>query len=543
MSEEKNDLEYLPEIIKPEIENSTHKNVGEIISNNQIQLVVSQVVSSSFVKNVYKVKYVDDLEDDFFLAEVKQEFSEILNRQFEVLKKLKLPLFPEVITKWEDDKHSYLLYKHKEGFTLSKKLSVGDIKEDELLEILRQLCYGLRILHLQGWVHLGINPDSIICTQPIQLINWDFVSRIGEKLQRIPYYPGFSAPEIVLRPADPKMDIFSIGALAYLFITGKPLEEGKEYQGLDAVKEPGWVQLLSGTIVPFENRFPNTACLNQQIERLKKERKHIIEFEVVSNTSIGSEPRRLTNEDSYGYLIFHSSFESSSHKFGIFAIADGMGGHQAGEIASRAAIETCLREFSNIIFKFDALPTSETINLVGKKIVSAANAAIYNLRYSDAGTTLTVAVIVDKELWIFHIGDTRCYLIRTDEIKLLTRDHSIAYRDVERGILNIKELRKHPNSSILYRSLGTRRNLSYDDIETLKTKFNHEPIELQNNDVILLCTDGVWSEIEDEEIKEIIIESESLDKSLHKLINKAITNGSDNATAILIKIVENKKER
>lgn len=210
----------------------------------------------------------------------------------------------------------------------------------------------------------------------------------------------------------------------------------------------------------------------------------------------------------------------------IFVVADGMGGHKAGEVASKLGTQTFINQYKNLREKKTSINAS--INISAKK----ANKAILTKALSDPGkrgmgTTFSTLVISDMKAHIIHIGDSRIYLIRNDKIKRMTRDHTFVEKMVEEGRISENEARDHPQKNILYMSLGARESFDPDVIENF---------ELKDGDVLFMCSDGLNSVVTDNFIKEYS-QSYHPDEAVDKLIQLANDNGgTDNITIQIIRI-------
>jgi len=234
--------------------------------------------------------------------------------------------------------------------------------------------------------------------------------------------------------------------------------------------------------------------------------------------------KRTRNEDSF--LV--------SEDLQLFVVADGMGGHSGGEYASRLAVATMEEVLQSMNSDPEATVISgvnseETeygdrlkyaIEVAGQKIFDQA---IYDPDLKGMGTTITT-VMVDKQLaYVANVGDSRVYLLREDDIKQLTTDHSLVSEQMRAGLISEKDAKKHKLKNIITRSVGYQ-----EEVEIDVTK-----VELKTGDKILLCSDGLTNMIEDKEIQNIINTSD-IQSSCRALINKANEKGGDdNITVVL----------
>lgn len=208
----------------------------------------------------------------------------------------------------------------------------------------------------------------------------------------------------------------------------------------------------------------------------------------------------------------------------LFLVADGMGGHRAGDTASRMCIEEVVR----YILSTDLQTPVSAFD----HAVQTANLAIYEKsrsfeELSGMGTTLVGTTIVDQTAYIINVGDSRLYHVR-DGIRQITVDHSLVEEMVKSGEIQKEEMRTHPNKNIITRALGTDAAVRPDCFE----------IEVQEGDVLLLCSDGLSNMLEDEEIEKIIKEHISdmreAGERLVELANEA--GGKDNISVVLVRV-------
>lgn len=236
-------------------------------------------------------------------------------------------------------------------------------------------------------------------------------------------------------------------------------------------------------------------------------------MKISSATSVGC--IRPLNEDSY----FVSEPDS---KTVLAVVADGMGGHNAGEVASGEAV--------GIIRKDVLSKSGESAKDVLVNAIADANREIYEMsiqkqKLSGMGTTITACLADEKSVTAVQVGDSRLYLIRKDEITQITKDHSLVEMLVESGSITKEEARIHPQRNVITRAVGTDRTVEADVYEFIP----------EENDVLLLCSDGLVNMVDDESILSIIQSAESLDDAAASLVSEAErAGGTDNITVILI---------
>jgi protein phosphatase len=207
----------------------------------------------------------------------------------------------------------------------------------------------------------------------------------------------------------------------------------------------------------------------------------------------------------------------------LFAVADGMGGYAHGGMASHLALETL---FSALHERPHDKPDKAL-----RRGVEAANIGIYKVAQhigaGRMGTTITAAYIMGNLLHLAHVGDSRAYLVRQDKVTCLTTDHTVVGDMVRARLLTPEKVRTHAQRSILTRALGM----------TLFVQPDVEQFKLQNDDRLILCSDGVWSALQEEEIAHIARQSHAANELGQKLIDLAIENGTDdNCSTVVLHI-------
>jgi len=208
-------------------------------------------------------------------------------------------------------------------------------------------------------------------------------------------------------------------------------------------------------------------------------------------------------------------------------VCDGMGGANGGSVASGMALESISNDIVN--HYRDKMSANSVMNLLKTSIINA-NTRIHNESVSNAdlmgmGTTVVVVLIIADVAYIAHVGDSRAYRI-TDGISQITKDHSVVQTLVEKGKLSQQQARTHPDKNIITRALGVDRKVDID----------YNEIEINSGEIFLICTDGLTNYAEDEEILQIVKESET-EKTPDMLIQRANENGGgDNITAAIIRV-------
>ena len=238
---------------------------------------------------------------------------------------------------------------------------------------------------------------------------------------------------------------------------------------------------------------------------------------------------RKNNEDNFGYDI----------RGGIFVVCDGMGGQAAGEVASKIAVDTVLGYFRQQEAKHTEVLGREIAEVSGAanalaNAIQLANKAIrdastHNMGHAGMGCTI-VAVRVEGELFsIAHVGDSRIYLVRGGTIQQLTTDHSLVMEQVRRGMITLEEAETCDMQNVIVRALGSEDSVEPDLAD----------LGLEENDLLLLCSDGLSRYAKEATMLEIVTKNENLDDACAALIEAAKAgNSDDNITCLLIRAVE-----
>ncbi|HSD50076.1 MAG TPA: Stp1/IreP family PP2C-type Ser/Thr phosphatase [Candidatus Methylomirabilis sp.] len=250
-----------------------------------------------------------------------------------------------------------------------------------------------------------------------------------------------------------------------------------------------------------------------------------IEYAAVAKTDVGR--KRQGNEDSF----------CVAPELGLYVVADGMGGHAAGEVASRLAVETIHEWMEKYLGGVDVAFVGQPMDACSREAnfllssIRLANRVIFEAargrrEYRGMGTTLVSVLAVDNTVALAHVGDSRIYRIRDGQIIQLSRDHSVVQQQVDRGVLSPEEAHESQYRHLITRALGLKDSVEVDLAE--------EPV--LPGDILLLCSDGLSDLLEDEEILVIVRENaDDLEKACQALVDRAnVKGGDDNITAMLV---------
>ena len=235
---------------------------------------------------------------------------------------------------------------------------------------------------------------------------------------------------------------------------------------------------------------------------------------------------RDINEDSMLYTSFNIRTHLRMISGGLFAVADGMGGHSSGEVASDLAVKTFQANcIYNLSTRHDVSPLAILAAAFEEANVSIMEAA-GSAELKGMGTTLTAALIMGEDMYIAHVGDSRCYIINTGETIQVTRDHSVVQQLLDSGAITTEEARLHPQRNLITRVLGHSKEIVPD---------LHQ-IKLYAGDNILLCSDGLHGVLPVDAVAKAVIDSPDVNYACADLIAQAnLAGGPDNISVIVVK--------
>jgi len=273
-----------------------------------------------------------------------------------------------------------------------------------------------------------------------------------------------------------------------------------------------WKMILGTLLTWKEQRTDNAKRTQEELAP------HTIEIGLLTDIGL----HRTENEDRIACIQPPES--SLLRRKGVLAVvADGMGGHAAGEVASSLAIEVVRR----VYYEGGGDPCAALQNAFAQANREIYEAALQDSRLTEMGTTCTALVFRNGAAFCAHVGDSRLYLVRDGEIFLMTEDHTVVMEMVKNGLLTFEEARRHPERSVLRRALGTR--------PVVEASIWQEPLPVRVGDVFVLCSDGLSDVVDEEEIKAAVMqEAPSACANLITLAKKR--GGYDNITVGVLSI-------
>jgi serine/threonine protein phosphatase PrpC len=284
---------------------------------------------------------------------------------------------------------------------------------------------------------------------------------------------------------------------------------------------------------PAGERATTAPLTDQQIESLLESQERPFEMlQLVAATGQSVGKQREHNEDSLLAITLTLAGNTTNVPFGLYIVADGMGGHQYGEVASNAAIRIIagqiIRKFHAYLF---AIPTQQPDESL-QEIVENAIREAHRVVQKDApgsGTTVTAALIVGQQLTIGHVGDSRAYVTHPGgRVEQLTHDHSLVRRLEELGHLNKEEAASFPHKNVLIRALGQGDSL---EVDVFTVPFPHRS-------TLMLCTDGLWGVLREEDMGHSIAGVPNLQRACQDLVTAAnAAGGPDNISVVLVQMI------
>lgn len=283
----------------------------------------------------------------------------------------------------------------------------------------------------------------------------------------------------------------------------------------------------------IKNESETVPLSPQQVEDIITNQSIVYELPqlvAASGQSVGKQ--RELNEDSLLVISTTLAGNAGNLPFGLYLVADGMGGHQYGEVASNTAMRIfggyIMEKFHPYLFSLPTAPLDESLQDLMLAGVAQAQEAIQR-DAPGSGTTLTAALVLGEQVSIAHVGDSRAYAIYPDgRFDLISRDHSLVGRLEELGQITAEEAANHPQKNVLYRALG-QGDVLEPDIFT---------IPFPKKGTLMICSDGLWGVLSEKEMHKAICDADTLERACQNLVNAANTaGGPDNISVILVRMI------
>ncbi|HEY3546015.1 MAG TPA: protein phosphatase 2C domain-containing protein [Propionicimonas sp.] len=382
--------------------------------------------------------------------------------------------------------------------------------------------------HAAGFVLTAVRPEVVrwsALSGRSTVVQFEGLGLVGEPVIPQTWGPA-TAPEVALgQPATAEMDVFSLGIVLAIGL-GLELDEEAATVGSKGIValDLDLMSLIQRCVAIDASDRPSLQHIARELGRLRGS----IDARWAGASSIGR--IRDVQEDSWGALTLTGAAPGPAITFAV--VADGMGGADAGEVASRLAVRAATAAFCETISGAEDGTVNATLQ--GEAMAAAFSAASDGVaRYAEShpelrslASTLTAASVVNGQASIVHAGDSRCSLVRAGEIRALTTDHTVAARLLAIGEITEVEAASHPQRSTLYRCLNADRNAQPEVVAEA----------LQDGDWLVLSSDGVHGLVSAERIGEVAVEA-SVAAAARALVSDAVrAGGYDNATAICVQI-------
>jgi serine/threonine protein phosphatase PrpC len=466
-------------------------------------------------------------------ASSQDDLGEVFGRVMALSMTLNHPAFQRAVEGFAENGRVYLTYRDENLTPLSRRAGGLRMSEADAIAVAIQVCQAVAFVNRRGLRVNDICPESVAfgADGRIRLTGLDYISNDNE-LQAEPLFnDGYTAPEIYkARKVDKRADVFSVGALLYTCLTGERLESETWREETGPIRfypphvvSPALEQAVRRALL-FDPaaRWPSVDALKAELVRLAG----IIRLRAAVLTDVGMV--RELNEDSIMAVEFQrDSLIEPAQNF-LYVVADGMGGAEAGEMASAIAV-AAIREFVEARLQGgnpgdlrQLLP--DALEEANRKILEYQAA---NIESRGMGSTAVSALIVPPEAAVAWVGDSRAYFCDQGGLRQLTKDHSLVQRLIEIGQITPEEARHHEHKNVITRSLGARQS-GPAGAEALS-------LRLKRGDRLLLCSDGLMAHVEDVSIGAILRRHSDPYEAARELVVAANAGGgTDNVSVVVI---------
>jgi serine/threonine protein phosphatase PrpC len=462
----------------------------------------------------------------------QDDLGEVFGRVMALSTMLEHPAFERAIGGFADSDRVYLVYRDEQLRPVNR--AGKPMNEAEAIAAAIQVCQAVSYAHRRGLRVNDICPESVAIaesTRRVKLSGLDYISNDTE-LQTEPIFnDGYTAPEIYRgKRTDKRADVFSCGALLYAWLTGERIEVESWREEAGPVRfYPPYVisprlEVAVRRAIAFDprDRWPSIDEFKNALAALS----NAIDIRSAALSDVGMV--REHNEDSVMALEYtRVSIVDPAHAY-LYVVADGMGGAEAGEMASVIAVHAIHKHYVDAVTA-DALQDLGAIVTAG---LEDANSAIldYVVSHPESrgmGSTGVAALIIPPTCAIGWVGDSRAYILGGGVLRQITRDHSLVQRLIEIGQITHEEARNHEHKNVITRSLGARAS-GPAGAEALTLK-------LKRGDRLVLCSDGLTTHVEDAQLAEILARATDPYGAARELIAAANAGGgTDNVSVVTV---------
>lgn len=463
----------------------------------------------------------------------RADLGELFERVFALSLTVRHPAFQGAQGGFAENGRVYLVYPDERMSALGQRRGGLKMSEGEALGVAIQVCQAVSFLNRRGLRFNDICPQSVAYASGgrVKLLGLDYVSNDTE-LQAEPILnDGYTAPEIYrAKRVDKRADVFSVGALFYSCLTGERLESESWREEAGPIRfypphvvSPELEQAVRRALAfnPQE-RWATVDALKEELVRLNG----VLRIRAAAMTDVGMV--REHNEDSVLAVEYvRDSLVEPAESY-LYVVADGMGGAEAGEVASAIAVATIRNyveeKLSGAEGKNPGALLSEALEEANRKIIE------YQAAHPESrgmGSTAVSALVVPPEAAVAWVGDSRAYLLDQAGLRQVTRDHSLVQRLIEIGQITPEEARHHEHKNVITRSLGARQSgPAGAEAVTLR---------LKRGERLMLCSDGLTAHVEDQAIAEVMRRHDDPYAAVRELVVAANAGGgTDNVSVIVV---------
>ena len=454
-------------------------------------------------------------------------------------------LLPIVVANFEQEDSELLVL--EQLFAAPLQEHWGELSEPKTLALcFEQVFLAISKVHQTGFVLGDVSPDSFVRTEDarVQLVSISNVTRRGTPVRNF-IEAVYKPPELgVDTVVDERTDIFSAGALLAAAHLKHPFENGEDVGKTVAdarILEPVITQLYRGSVGARENRFLSIDEMRALLYQLKNEQARFPRPNAAMSSTVGISQHRYINEDSAGFNELGVQYQSRPQHLGFYCVADGMGGHELGERASQLAVLGALQAFRQITQEvpFDRL--QHAMPGFGLAVGRAASEVVCSGAEqfpggARMGTTFTGVLIINDELAVSHVGDSRAILIRDGKATALTLDHSLVASLVRVGQMTEEEAAESEERNVLVRCVDARVPMDETGFDSLAAVgYEDGRLLLREGDTVVITSDGVWGVLNNERMIEIVGSHTGSQAIADGIVRSALESGSDdNSTALVV---------